>query len=369
MRPVIKPIIRKTKTCKNVNHTIFLQYCYNSKKRVVISTGISIPGTYWDKSTCLILSTLPMEYGSATVLQAAIDKQHAKAERIVIYAVKKNYACPMNFLKRNFRLPDCWDLDQLEDGKDYLSVFYQIDRYIDEKASVVRPATITIIKGMKKHLLGFQDYIGYNITFESFNAVLYEQLFRYLTFEIPVLRKAKATKGLRLNTVGKTIKQLKSFIKDRMQKKVISYLDLGYFKCIEEEVDGVFLNLAELSKIYRLDLSHQPQLIKYRDMFIVGCLTGFRFSDLSNLSPGHLKADMLHVRQKKTNLPVVVPLRSEAREILVETYHMRMPKISMANFNHYIKEVVKLASIDEPSKSFTKGAINLCRKLDRSTDG
>lgn len=363
MRPVIKPIIRKTKTCKNGNHTIFLQYCYNSKKRVVISTGVSIPVGYWDKIHCLILSTLPKEYGSATVLQDAIDKQQAKAERIVIYALKKNHACPMSFLKRNFRLPDCWDLDQLDDDNNHLSVFYQIDRYIDEKFSMVRPATITVIKGMKKHLLAFQDYIGYKITFESFNAVLYEQLFRFLTFEMPVLRNANVTKGLRLNTVGRTIKQLKSFIKDRIQKKIIPYIDLGCFKSIEEDVDGVFLNLVELSKIYRLDLSHQPQLIKYRDMFIVGCLTGFRFSDFSNLVPSHLKGDMLHVRQEKTNQPVVVPLRPEARQILVEKYQMRMPRVSIANFNLYIKEVVKLASIDEPVKIVHKRGNQLIQEI------
>ena len=36
----------------------------------------------------------------------------------------------MEFLKRNFHLPDCWDLDQLEDNDSNLSVFHQIDRSI-----------------------------------------------------------------------------------------------------------------------------------------------------------------------------------------------------------------------------------------------
>jgi len=70
---------------------------------------------YWDKSDYRILSTLPPAYGSAETLQGVIDKQQIKAERIITYATKKNLGCPMQFLKRNFRLPDCWDLDQLEE--------------------------------------------------------------------------------------------------------------------------------------------------------------------------------------------------------------------------------------------------------------
>jgi hypothetical protein len=209
---------------------------------------------------------------------------------------------------------------------------------------------VTVIRTMKKHLYSFQEYIGYLITFDSFNAVFYDQFVRYLTFEIPVMRRAMLTKGLRINTVGKTIKQLKTFLKDRIAKKVIPYTDLSCFKGLEEDVEGVFLNWKELSQIYHLDLSKQPGLIKYRDLFIVGCLTGFRFSDYSTLGSHQLRDGMLHVRQMKTGSTVVVPLREDARRIMIDKYNMRMPRISMGNFNYYIKEVAKLAAIDGPVK-------------------
>jgi hypothetical protein len=350
MNSSIKLIIRKGKCSKDGNHTVFLQYCYTSAKRVLISTGISIPEVNWDKNTCSILSTLPIEYGPAETLQRTLNQQCVKAEKIVRYAIKRNHTCPMQFLKRNFRLPDCWDLDQMEDDNSDLSVFYQMDRYMEDKKAMVQPATMTVIKTVKKHLLSFQEYIGYKIAFDSFNAVFYEQFVRYLTFEIPVMRRARLIKGLKMNTVGKTIKQLKTFIKDRIRKKIIPYVDLSCFKCLEEDVEGIFLSWKELSKIYHLNMEQYPGLVKYRDLFIVGCLTGFRFSDYSTLSRNQLKEGMLHVRQNKTGNPVVVPLREDARKILIEKYEMRMPRISMVNFNYYIKEVVRLASIDEPVK-------------------
>lgn len=352
----IKLIIRKGKCSKNGHHTVFLQYCYSSVKRVLISTGISIPSSFWDKQNCSILQSLDPKFGLANSLQEKLNKQRAKAEKIIRYVIKRKQSCPMQFLKRNFRLPDCWDLEQLEDDSNDLSVFYQIDRYLKDKTGMVSPATLTVIRTMKKHLLSFQEYIGYKITFDIFNAVFYEQFVRYLTFEIPIMRRARVIKGLRINTVGKTIKQLKTFIKDRAQKKIIPYMDLSFFKSMEEDVEGVFLSWRELSKIYRLDMDKNPCLTKYRDLFIIGCLTGLRFSDYSTLNRNHLRDGMLHVRQYKTGNPVVIPLREDARQILVDKYQMHLPRISLVNFNFYIKEVLKFASIDEPIKiSYKRG--------------
>jgi len=350
MNNTVKFIIRKVKGAHASVHTIFLQYCYTSTKRVLISTGITIPETYWDKSAGSILSSLPAFYGLASTLQEKLDRQRCKAEGIIRYAIKRGQGCPMQFLKRNIHLPDCWQLDQMDDDDHDLSVFNQIEKYLEDKKWIVKPSTVTVIKTMKKHLFSFQEYIGYKVTFDCFNAVFYDQFVRYLTFEIPVMRRAELMKGLRVNTVGKTIKQLKTFIKDRIAKKVIPYIDLSCFKGLEEDVEGVFLDWKELSKIYHLDLSKQPGLIKYRDLFIVGCLTGFRFSDYSTICCHHLKEGMLHVRQSKTGSTVVVPLREDARKILIDKYNMRMPRVSMVNFNYYIKEVVKLASIDDPVK-------------------
>ncbi|MEP7376802.1 MAG: hypothetical protein ABI675_25615 [Chitinophagaceae bacterium] len=54
------------------------------------------------------------------------------------------------------------------------------------------------------------------------------------------------------------------------------------------------------------------------------------------------------MRQQKTGTTVVVPLRNDAKKILVEKYELKLPKVSMVNFNYYIKEVVRLAGLNEP---------------------
>ena len=178
----------------------------------------------------------------------------------------------------------------------------------------------------------------------------YEDFVKYLTYDIVQLRRKDVIKGLKVNSVGKTIKHLKSFLKDRMRKKIIPYMDLGAYKIMDEEVDAVYLSWQELSLIYHLNLSANFHLEKYRDLFVLGCLTGFRFSDYSDIKPEEVRGGMLYVNQRKTLSTVVVPLRNDAKKILIDKYNMQMPQVSNPNFNYYIKEVVRLAGIDEMIK-------------------
>jgi len=202
--------------------------------------------------------------------------------------------------------------------------------------------------------MSFQVYRKQKITFESFDLEFYEEFLNYLIYEIPHPRRKSLIIGLKLNTIGKTIKHLKSFLKSRMKKKIIPFIDLSDYKVPEEEVDAVYLCWDEISTIYRLDLFEHQHLEKYRDLLVLGCLTGFRFSDYSDIKPDELRNGMLYVTQTKTLSTVVVPLRKDAKAILIDKYNMQMPQVSNPNFNEYTKEVCKLAGITEQVKITNK---------------
>ncbi len=51
--------------------------------------------------------------------------------------------------------------------------------------------------------------------------------------------------------------------------------------------------------------------------------------------------------QLKTLSTVVVLLRTEAKNFLIDKYNMHMPQVSNPNFNYCIKEVVRLGGIDQ----------------------
>lgn len=256
----------------------------------------------------------------------------------------------MLFLKENFHRSEAWELSQLKDSEKKLDVFLNIDDYVRSKKTSVKKCTINVINAMKAHLQLFEAHRKEAITFESFDAKFYEAFVQYLTYDIPQMRRKTQITGLKTNSVGKTVKHLKAFLKDRMWKKVIPYVDLSGYKVPEEEVDSIYLTWEELSLIRHLDLSQCLHLDKYRDLFLVGCLTGFRFSDYSDIRPEEVRSGMLYVNQSKTRSTVVVPLRKDVERIMIEKYQMQMPQVSNVNFNWYIKEVVRLAGITENVK-------------------
>ena len=350
MRQPIKLIVRKAKVRRDGTNPICIQYCYSADQRVVLNTGIAVPTQYWNRKTGRISKDLPSTYGNAEEMEKNLTEKLRNAEDMIEYALKKKNVCPMQFLKNNFHLPSHWKLEQMNDAEKRLDVYYHIDEYVKSKEGSVKRCTINVINAMKSHLKSFEGYRKAPITFDSFDVNFYEEFIKYLTYEIPQMRRRKIIKGLKINSIGKTVKHLKSFLKDRMRKKIIPYVDLSAYKVMEEEVDAVYLSWEELSLIYHLDLSENKNLEKYRDLFVLGCLTGFRFSDYSDIKPEEVRGGMLYVNQTKTLSPVVVPLRKEAKEILIDKYNMQMPQVSNANFNYYIKDVVRLAGIDEMVK-------------------
>ena len=343
----VKLIVKKGSVRKEGTALIFLQYCHNAEQRILLSTDIGIPPQYWNKKTNRIADLLPVQFGDAAKLQTELTAKLRKTEDMITHARKQKHTCPMKFLKENFNLQENWKLDQMSDSKKNLDIYFNIDDYVKSKQSTVKHCTINVINIMKAHLNSFESFRKEPITFDSFDMNFYEEFVKYLTYDIVRIRRREVVKGLKANTVGKTIKHLKSFLKDRMRKKIIPFMDLGAYKVMEEDVDSVYITWQELSLIYHLDLSANTNLEKYRDLFVFGCLTGFRFSDYSEIKPEEIRGGMLYVNQTKTLSTVVVPLRPDARKILIEKYNMQIPLVSNSSFNYYIKEVVKLAGIDE----------------------
>ena len=114
----------------------------------------------------------------------------------------------MKFLKENFLLQENWKLEQMSDGEKILDVYYHIDDYIKSKQSTVKHCTINVINAMKAHLKSFEYYRKEPVTFDSFDVHFYEEFVKYLTYDIPQLRRKDVIKGLKVNSVGKTIKHL-----------------------------------------------------------------------------------------------------------------------------------------------------------------
>ncbi|MFC3559528.1 site-specific integrase [Pedobacter jamesrossensis] len=177
------------------------------------------------------------------------------------------------------------------------------------------------------------------------------------------------------NEEKKEVSTFASYIKDI--KTVMGETGSTEFKAKDfvmpsYEADTLYLTLEQIDKIGGLDLSDHKKTVQHsrgkiieqlsyasldkaRDLFLIGCFTGLRFSDFNTLEPKSIDGNFIKVKQIKTGGRITIPIMSRLRPVL-EKYSNNLPTLSNQKFNDYIKEVAKLADLTEERKvTDTKG--------------
>lgn len=219
-------------------------------------------------------------------------------------------------------------------------VWEVIDHIISDRefGRVVKPngkefsaLTIKSLKHSKENLQKFDS----NLSFADFSEAKYKKLIEYMN-----------GKNYSINTIGKTIKDLKVFMG--------AAYDLGYhknpvfkarwFKKITEDTFDVYINEDELKNIAKIKVSGREQVA--RDWFIVGCFTGLRISDLTLLTKQNLIDNFITIGNEKTDAKVVLPVHPLVKAIL-KRYKGFPPKVSDQEINRTIKKVAKEAGLTQ----------------------
>lgn len=199
------------------------------------------------------------------------------------------------------------------------------------------------------HLKEYCKEQGKTVDFKDIDLDFYSSFTEYLQ-----------KKELAVNTIGHKVQTIKIFLNAAKEEGFNPYD--GYksrkFVAISEDADTIALDENELDAIHELDLSNNPRLDKVRDLFLLGCWTGCRFSDIAQVKPENIKEGLIHIRQHKTGHKVVLPLHPVVTAI-INKYEGKLPEpISNQKTNNYLKEVAELAKINEVvHKEITKGGI------------
>lgn len=242
--------------------------------------------------------------------------------------------------------------------------FRFIDTFIDDSASGKRlingqKLSIYTVKGYKvtrNHLLEFQQKLKRKITFDSLNNDFYDNFVNYFYEKVIHTEvdeegnTCSQTKGHTINSVGKHIKNLKVFASEAIEKgiNVNPELSKKRFRVLSEDTDQIALSIQDLDKIFLLDLSFNSGLENARDCFILAAFTGLRFSDLKQLNESNfIDGNRLRITTQKTDQKVIIPLHRLVLAILKKRNGIPPATISNQKMNKYIKEVGKLAELNE----------------------
>jgi integrase len=182
-----------------------------------------------------------------------------------------------------------------------------------------------------------------------------------------------APRLLSANSVGSHFQRIKAVLAEATEKQINNNLTFKsrYFVKQTEEADTIYLNEAELREMKDLDLSNNKRLDNVRDLFLIGCYTGLRFSDFSILKPEKITDGYIRINQTKTGNPVVIPVHPIVKGIL-KKYNGNIPYadkngISNEKLNAYLKELgQELKSLEKnETKTITKGGIKTIRSVQK----
>ena len=232
-----------------------------------------------------------------------------------------------------------------------------IDTYIEDHKATREPGSLSVYKSLKTHLQNFQKDKKVKITFDSIGHKFFQDFQNYLITPHKVLIPSKVpgkepkskTVALNNTTVAKQLSTIKTFLNyAKIQGLTINpqYKD---FKIKKENLEVIALTNDEFELLYNMDLSNSKKLTEVRDVFCFACATGLRFSDLQALKREHIKKDEIRLTVKKTKEMLSIPLTPYSQSILdrYDAVHKPLPVISNQKTNDYIKELCKLAGINE----------------------
>ncbi|MGV6862599.1 MAG: site-specific integrase [Putridiphycobacter sp.] len=224
--------------------------------------------------------------------------------------------------------------------KETKSVFFleYVEMHISRSSAIRKKSTIKQYNYCLRRLKEFESVNNIKLTFDKINHTFYNTLINYLQNDLKYS----------VNSIGKVIKNIKMWMNSAYEERLHDNLIYRSrsFKKPSEPADTIYLNTDEILKITEVELP--PYLDRVRDLFLLACYTGVRSQDYNKLNRFHFinNGTMLRIRTEKTDEEVIIPLHPEVKRI-INKYNGTPKMITNQKFNVFIKEVCRLAGINE----------------------
>jgi Site-specific recombinase XerD len=188
---------------------------------------------------------------------------------------------------------------------------------------------------MAKHLSNFEKERNAEILSNMYNDTMCEDYLYYLR-----------SRNLAQNTIVGYL-QKTAFMFRKMAKRGFE-VDFSFEEVLpdRDETVAVYLSDKELNDILALKLKKEVDVI--RDLFLVGCYTGMRYSDYSQLTSRNIVNGNIVRKTQKTGEIVQIPIHATVRRILAKRNgEFPLYSNSTQNFNIRVKTICKRAKIND----------------------
>lgn len=330
-----------------------------------LSTTQSVYVKTWDneKQRCIISTSFADRINRASRkvnkflddLDAAINKHMAD---IYLNPNDKSYFGTPQFLKDRVKLAveDVVNADKEEEEKKAITPLKFFRSYVENMHKKVDPRTGRYIADRtithhKTVLKRYEDFFAEKRLKDDFSVF-------DLHFQDLFIDWAYTSKNYRYNTIPASFSLLKVWLNEAARQGLIKDETYKSYRSKSVEVDNIYLTEDEISRLYALDIptlkskgliDSKSSMEETRDLFVIGCWTGLRQSDLNHLEKAlfDVEAETITVVTEKTAEKVTIPMHRYIKELYVK-YEGKFPKMCYkSRFNEHLKELGRLAEIND----------------------
>lgn len=324
---------------KSDNSNIYIRFSNGRNCRLIRKTGYIVNYNDWNlKKNIPHLKTPDLKN-----LKVTLDKLSSFIESKFNESYSKGENVDNEWLQEKVDL-----FNKKKNYTDFDIFTNYIQNYIDkapykqnqQKGMGLSQGRITNLKLFKNTILRFEkeQLNGKKILLDKIDFNLAEEFKVWLT-----------SQNYSINYIGKNLDNLKTICNDASKNGYVISPTLNNLIRIQEEKKPeqiIILTTDEQSVIWKTFLD-KNYLINARKWLLLGCLIGQRGGDLLSITESNFKeingVKIIELKQKKTGQLVAIPLFPDALKIIEDG----LPhKISLTRFNEYIKEVCKLAGIN-----------------------
>ena len=323
-------------------HPIYMAL-YEGANTELIFTGQRLHSKEWSASDRAPKNHNSDPYKAIEKIKAAVKKAIGRLEFeeqiITPFSVKIAYMEDLAVKEQTHAQADA------KMKSDMVTVIKLADRWTSEELFRFRPSSQ---RAVKESINAFTAYL------KSVGFATLERKFLTQTIISAYERYLLEKKKLADNTHGKRMKHLRWFL------KWLDF-DVSKIKLRSSKKPIISLTTIELKQLETVDVSFSKEYQKAKDMFLLGCYTGLRISDLKRLNATNTRDGFIKIKLLKNNRDVSIPIIKAAAGIL-SRYDYRSPKISEQAVNESIKVVCEKAKInDKVVIDYTRGGHRLSK--------
>lgn len=182
----------------------------------------------------------------------------------------------------------------------------------------------------------YQSHISRRLMTDSFTKSTIELFIKYLSQE----------KNQKQTTIFNNFSKLKTLLYTcHADGYAVNISALKNSRIRRGESHAIFLTIEELQQIEKLELEGTKLYI--RDLFLVSCYTGLRYTDLIRVNKQHVEGNFIKITPNKTLRSIFIPVHTVIAKILNQ-YEAQVPSyFTLSYFNITIKHIASMAGISE----------------------